>query len=210
MHYFPDPVSGWCFLVALAGVLAVAGYTDERSARVPKWLTVPALALGLFLSCLRGGWLAAHGMPVWAFAEPGVALGVLDGALFALAGFAVGFVLFFALWLLGFCGGGDVKLFAALGAWLGPYLAVLVLVVSLVLLCVCLVLVLTVRLLRGQRMVLRSSGQGRGARSPVLIRFSVVAALATLMVAVWAFRIDLGLAQPRPTTATAEVRGHGH
>src|SRR5438270_8400 len=50
--------------------------------------------------------------------------GALDGLLFALAGFGLGFALFFVLWVLGACGGGDVKLFAALGAWVGPALAV--------------------------------------------------------------------------------------
>src|SRR3954464_14413049 len=110
MRYFPDPVSGWVFLMALIGVLAIASYTDERTMKVPKWLTLPALGLGLLFSLLRGGLLGGHGMPVWLFADPGAALGVLDGLLFALAGLVVGFVLFFGLWVLGFCGGGDVKL----------------------------------------------------------------------------------------------------
>jgi prepilin peptidase CpaA len=210
MRYFPDPLSGWVFLTALAGVLAVASYTDERTMKVPKWLTLPALGLGLLLSALRGGLLAAHAMPVWLFAGPGPVLGVLDGLLFALAGLVVGFVLFFGLWVLGFCGGGDVKLFAALGAWLGPALILYVLAVSLVLLSFCLIAVVGLRLLRGKKLGLATGGQrGRTPRSPVIVRFSVVAALATLVVVLWSFRYDLGLTKGSPADFTLEVRSHG-
>jgi prepilin peptidase CpaA len=44
------------------------------------------------------------------------------GAGLALAGFAIGFVLLLLPWLLGGGGMGDVKMLAALGAWLGPVL----------------------------------------------------------------------------------------
>jgi Flp pilus assembly protein protease CpaA len=207
MRYFPDLVSGWLFLVALAGVLATASYTDERSTTVPKWLTIPALAVGLVLSGLRGGWLAAHGMDVWLFTAPGVLAGVVDGLLFALAGFAVGFALFFGMWLLGVCGGGDVKLVAALGAWLGAWLIFCTLLVSLVLLCICVFVVIVLRLLRGKRVAAPGDSEGR-PRRPVIIRFSLVASLAVLLVTLWAFRLDLGLAQPRPIPASAEVSHH--
>jgi prepilin peptidase CpaA len=214
MRYFPDPVTGWMFLAGLASVLAIASYTDERTMKVPKWLTLPALAVGLLLSCLRGGWLAAHGMPVWLFEAPGVLQGAFDGLLFALAGFAVGFVLFFCLWLLGFCGGGDVKLFAALGTWLGPYLVLCTLLVSLGLLSVCLAIVLGWRLVRGRKLALppreQLRGKGKAAlRSPVVVRFSVVAALATMLVVFWSFRYDLGLMPPRPAVYSLEVPAHG-
>jgi prepilin peptidase CpaA len=209
MRYFPDPVTGWVFLAALASVLAVASYTDERYTKVPKWLTVPALVIGLLLSSARGAWLGAHGMGTWLFAEPGVALGLIDGLLFALAGFAAGFALFFGIWVLGGCGGGDVKLVAALGAWLGPYLVFWVMLVSLVLLLGCLFVVLTLRLVSGQKLALPgTSSAGSKASKKVVIRFSLVAAAAVLLVALWAFRVDLGLAQPRPTAYTAEVSRH--
>ena len=77
----------------------VAAIVDLRFRRVPNYLTVPAVV----------GALAFH-----AFAPHG------QGPLFALAGFAVGFVLLLAPWLLGGGGMGDVKLLAALGTWLGP------------------------------------------------------------------------------------------
>ncbi len=46
-------------------------------------------------------------------------MGALDGFLFALVGSLVGFAFFAILFALGTCGGGDVKLFTAIGAWLG-------------------------------------------------------------------------------------------
>ncbi len=211
MRYFPDPVTGWFFLSALAAVLAIAGYTDERWTKVPKWLTVPAFAAGLVISCVRGGWLAAHALPVWLFTDSGIALGAVDGLLFALAGAFTGFGLFFALWLLGFCGGGDVKLFTALGAWLGPYLLFLVMIVTMILLCFCLIVVVFLRLLRGKGVVMTSHGKGgRGgrARAPVVVRFSLVAMAATLLVSLWSFRGDLGLTVVRPASGDMEVSSH--
>jgi prepilin peptidase CpaA len=212
MRYFPDPLSGWLFLAALAAVLAVAVYTDERYTKLPKWLTLPALGLGLFASALRGGWLAANGHAVWALGAGGPALGAFDGLLFGLAGFAVGFTLFFPLWMLGTCGGGDVKFFAALGAWLGPYLTFLVLLVTLAILTVCLVVVLTLRLRRGLSAALPVRMGGAAARKTrVAVRFGLVAKLATLLVVLWSFRGDLRLSQPPARAAghVAEGRGHG-
>jgi len=62
-------------------------------------VTVPAAVLGLAYHTF-----VPHGM----------------GPLMSLAGFAVGFGLLLLPWLLGGGGMGDVKLLAALGAWLGP------------------------------------------------------------------------------------------
>src|SRR4051812_1481896 len=109
--YFPDPISGWAFFTTLMALLAVASWTDQRRMVVPKWLTLPTLALGLLANVLRGAWLGWHDLPAWSLSSGGPWLGALDGLLFALAGFAMGFVLFFAMWVLGVCGGGDVKLF---------------------------------------------------------------------------------------------------
>jgi prepilin peptidase CpaA len=62
-------------------------------------LTVPAAILGLLFSSLAPG-----GIGIWA----------------SLGGFAIGMALLFLPWLLGGGGMGDVKMLAALGAWLGP------------------------------------------------------------------------------------------
>jgi prepilin peptidase CpaA len=210
MRYFPDPISGWTFLAAIVALLGIASYTDERYTKVPKWLTIPALVLGLIVSILRGTWLAANGHAVWILGDRGMALGGVDGLLFALSGTIIGFFLFFGLWLLGACGGGDVKLFAAIGAWIGPYLCFLVLILSLLFLSVCLVAVLSYRLFRGVAPVLAGSNRAGRVRlkAPVVVRFSLVAALATVLVLLWAFRADLGLARPPAEGHTAEVSSH--
>jgi prepilin peptidase CpaA len=131
----------------------------------------------------------------------------VDGLLFSLAGFGLAFVLFLALWILGVCGGGDVKLFAALGAWIGPELVILVLLVSAVMLVGYLVLLFVSGLLAGKSPLsqIRPQPQARRRGAPVrpkaaprLIRYSLVVALATAPVLLWAFRVDLRLADPRP------------
>ena len=80
-------------------VAAVACATDLKSRRIPNWLTLGAAgsAFGFFL--VAQGW---HGLG-W-----------------SAAGWAVGLAMFFPFFLLRGIGGGDVKLMAALGAWLGP------------------------------------------------------------------------------------------
>ena len=89
-------------IVAL-GIAALACATDLRSARIPNWLTLGAMAAGLcFHAMLPGG----HGIAA-------AALGLL-----------VGLLVFFPFFALGALGAGDVKLMAALGAWVGAAAAV--------------------------------------------------------------------------------------
>lgn len=82
-------------------VLAVliATISDIRSRRIPNWLVFPFFFTGIAVSCLTGGW---HGL------QQSV-LGILLGA-----------VLMGILYWLGGMGMGDVKLCAAIGAWIGP------------------------------------------------------------------------------------------
>ena len=84
--------------VSLVGLYtSMAAVADIRLRRIPNFLTVPTALCGL----------AFHTFTPW-------------GIWWSLAGFAVGFGLLFIPWLLGGSGMGDVKLLAALGAWLGP------------------------------------------------------------------------------------------
>jgi prepilin peptidase CpaA len=87
------------FVGAVALYTAAAAVVDFRIHRIPNYLTVPAAVLGLAFHTL-----APSGM----------------GPLMSLAGFGVGFVLLLLPWLMSGAGMGDVKLLAALGAWLGP------------------------------------------------------------------------------------------
>src|SRR5437870_2789816 len=95
MHpFFPDAVFAWIFYLLVVGITLIASYTDVRRMIVPKWLTLPALILGLLMHTLRG-----------AFGEDGA----WQGLLFSLGGFGVGFGVFFVMFFLGTCRGGDVK-----------------------------------------------------------------------------------------------------
>ncbi len=99
------------FVTAVALYTALAAAVDLRTNRIPNQLTVPAALLGLAYHTL-----APSGM----------------GPLASLGGFALGFCLLLLPWLLGGGGMGDVKLLAALGAWLGPKLMLIAFAVSMV------------------------------------------------------------------------------
>ena len=87
------------------GLLVVAAVVDWRTRRIPNWLTFTLMLSGI----------AQSFMPQ-AVLSPGSAI----------LGLLVGFVLTFALFALGALGGGDVKLLAGIGAWLGPQAALAV------------------------------------------------------------------------------------
>lgn len=95
-------------LVPLVGLLGVAAAIDARSRRIPNWLT-----FGLILSGL------AHAM-----APLGAGIVLALGGLFA--GAAIPLMLFG----IGALGGGDVKLLAGVGAWLGPWPALCVFAIT--------------------------------------------------------------------------------
>ena len=82
-------------------VLVEAAIIDGRSLRVPNWLTYHFLAAGLAFAFCRGG------SPFF---------------LSSLAGAGVGLLALLPLYAIGGMGAGDVKLMAALGAWIGPWL----------------------------------------------------------------------------------------
>src|SRR5215831_9740817 len=84
-------------VLLLIVVLAAAVY-DVRYRRIPNWISVGGIALGVLSNSLR------HGIP---------------GLLFALTGFAVGFGVYLLLYLIHAMGAGDVKLMGAIGALVG-------------------------------------------------------------------------------------------
>jgi len=80
-------------------LLAIACVSDLRTRRIPNVLTLSAAVGALLFHLITGGWSAAG----W-----------------SLAGLALGALLFLPMFALRGMGAGDVKLLAAVGAWLGP------------------------------------------------------------------------------------------
>ncbi len=87
-------------LAPLLGLLLIAAAIDVRTRRIPNWLTAATAAGGVALALTGRG----------AVGPGGACLGLLAG--FALLAVPFG---------LRLMGGGDVKLLAAVGAWLGPW-----------------------------------------------------------------------------------------
>jgi prepilin peptidase CpaA len=90
-------------------VMAVATFTDLRSRRIPNWLVIPFLVAGIVVSVWVHGW---------------------QGLGQSLAGFALGAAIFGWLFCMGGMGMGDVKLCAAVGAWVGPWQLMIALVMT--------------------------------------------------------------------------------
>jgi prepilin peptidase CpaA len=80
-------------------VTLIAAITDTRTGRIPNWLTLPLLVAGPLAAGLGGG---------------------LQPAILASIGILVCGLVPLLLFLREAMGGGDVKLLAALGGWLGP------------------------------------------------------------------------------------------
>jgi prepilin peptidase CpaA len=198
--FFPDAAFGWAFCTVLTGLLAAAAYVDWRTMLVPKKLTLSALPLGLLFNLARGAWLGGAGSEVWLLGAHGVLVGMLDGLLFALAGFLAGFTLFFVLWILGAGGGGDVKLFAALGAWVGAYLVCCVLAGTVGVVLVLAVGHVALGLVRGRAPVPGGARKAAGRRAgklprrPQLLTYSLPLAVVATLVLLWGLRVELHLA----------------
>jgi prepilin peptidase CpaA len=92
-------------------VLAVATFTDLRSRRIPNWLVLPFLVAGVAMSFAPASW---HGI----------------GFVQSLEGLGLGALLFGILAWMGGMGMGDVKLCAAIGAWVGPKQLIFALVMT--------------------------------------------------------------------------------
>src|SRR5262245_22884844 len=90
-------------IVAVLIVAVAAAVCDVRSRRIPNVLTFGAAATALIFGLATTG---------------------LSGLGLSAAGWLVGAALFFPFFVLGGMGAGDVKLLAALGAWIGPAVVV--------------------------------------------------------------------------------------
>lgn len=82
-------------------LLIIAFITDVKSMTISNKVTVPAMVLGVLVHTLMDGRTG-----FWMSVQGGV----------------IGFGIMFLMYLCGAVGGGDVKLFGAIGAWVGTYL----------------------------------------------------------------------------------------
>ena len=79
-------------------ILGCASWNDIRHHRIPNWLTLPSVVVGLVSWFIIGG---------------------VEGLKISAGGMLVGFGVFLIPFALGGMGGGDVKLMAAVGALIG-------------------------------------------------------------------------------------------
>jgi prepilin peptidase CpaA len=91
------------FIVAALAVALIACLCDLRTRRIPNALTFGAALAGLCVHCAVDG---------------------VGGFFIALGGWLTGVALFLPFYLLRGLGAGDVKLLGAVGAWLGPAMAI--------------------------------------------------------------------------------------
>jgi prepilin peptidase CpaA len=84
--------------MVLAVMLAIAVYVELKERRIPNWLTLSGMALGLLIAYLN------HALPSSIF------------------GLLIGFGFLFIFYVFGGVGGGDVKLMGAAGALMGAHL----------------------------------------------------------------------------------------
>lgn len=89
----------WILILILLAVVSIAAFTDIKSRRIPNWLVLTGLLLGIALNWFLFGW---------------------GGLKSSLLGAAVGFGIYFAFYLLHAMSAGDVKLMAAIGSLVGP------------------------------------------------------------------------------------------
>lgn len=90
----------WVGGFVFAALLVAACVADLRTRRIPNALVLSLVILGVIVAIASRGLVSGGGR--------------------SLAGAGSGLAIWLPFWLLGMMGGGDVKLFAAGAAWLGP------------------------------------------------------------------------------------------
>jgi Flp pilus assembly protein protease CpaA len=188
--FFPSSAFGWAFVLALLSVLGAASYFDLRRLKIPNWLTIPALGAGFAVNIVRLGWIGAE--------HDDMLTGALDGLLFSLCGFLLGFGLFLVFWMIRLCGGGDVKLFAAVASWLGWRYSYWLWLVSFLILAILLTARGLIRaLVRGPNTERPSAADPAAPQAKSrkgLLPYALPLTVAAAIVSFWFFRAELKLA----------------
>jgi prepilin peptidase CpaA len=106
-----DPMISLTIVLPVLTLVLLASYYDCRLRRIPNFLTFGAAVCAVVLHALFAG---------------------LEGLWFALGGLCTGFIFLIPGYALGKTGAGDVKLLAAVGAFVGPVAALVASAASLV------------------------------------------------------------------------------
>lgn len=101
MHSLSSPIL--CYIIPALLIFIVS--IDLKTLKIPNSIIWITLLSGILTSI--------------------ISFGYFSGLIFAFAGMATVFIIFFILYLIGPMGAGDVKLAAALGTYLGPQNALL-------------------------------------------------------------------------------------
>lgn len=102
-------LNNWSFWILLACLLGLALCYDITQRRIPNWLVLAGLLAGASYSLVAP-------LETGSQVIPGSEIGLSKSLLGALTGFSI----MLPLYALRAMGGGDVKLMAAIGAFLGP------------------------------------------------------------------------------------------
>lgn len=140
----------------LLAVVAVAAWTDVRDGKVYNRLTYPAILAGLLLNTF--------------LRPPGI------GPQQATLGLLVGFVPLFLAYAAGGLGGGDVKLTAAVGSFLGPWATLYAILYSFLagaLFCLLLIVAREGPAGLGARLLRLRTVEGGEGRAPLRFPFAV-------------------------------------
>ena len=152
--------------IALPVILAFACYGEIKARRIPNWLTLGSIVLGLGAALIEGG-----------------SEGLIDSSL----GLAVAGGLFLPFCLLGVVGGGDMKLMAAVGAITGWPMVLRVLCNTCIaggLIAVAIMAwngVLLTTLANAFRIMVGMQRRSKGLRNPPMVPYALAITLGTLV-----------------------------
>lgn len=194
------------FTAVVALFTLTAAITDARWCKIPNKLTLPVAAAGIVFhtGVFLWAWITKFdpttALPRDAITGDLTPLGIMQaeimsiGPTWAVLGFLVGFLLLLTPLLMGGGGGGDVKLLAALGAWLGIRWILLVFMLGVMIAAFIMIIKLVIagptKSMRQTRKILeeskQSSGKDKKAGPPKkrkrLLAFGVPMAISTWII----------------------------
>lgn len=166
----PELTPAQVVLLLCVGVFTlVAAICDLRFRKIPNRMTAPMCVAGIVYQVVFYG---------------------MDGLWASLLGFAAGFGILFVLWMIATAGGGDVKLMAALGTWLGWLTTLKVLFCSLIFVTtgtigIVLIGLLSQGLRRTKNQYLTKNETGKGETTEQRQKRRVMAFAVPVAIATW-------------------------